>query len=102
MQRILIFVVVLIVVWRILASIGRRLAQREPGADSFSRFSPEARRRRRQWSDGTQGRVEELVECSRCGTFVPVGRALTGGDQSTYCSEECRHQGADASAHAGG
>jgi hypothetical protein len=101
MQRILIVVVVLIVVWRVLASIGRRLDQREPGADSFSRFSPEARRRR-QRTGGTQGRVEELVECSRCGTFVPAGRALTGGDQRTYCSEECSHPAADPSAHAGG
>jgi hypothetical protein len=102
MQRILVVVVVLIVVWRILASIGRRLTEREPGADSFSRFSPEARRRRRQWSEGAQGRVEELVECHRCGTFVPAGRALTSGDQSTYCSDECRRQATVTPTHAGG
>jgi len=92
MQRILIVVVMLLVVWRILASIGRRLAEKAPGADSFSRFSPEARRRRRQWSDESAGRVEELVECNHCGTFVPAGRAVTGGEREAFCSEDCRRQ----------
>ena len=92
MQRILIVVVVLLVVWRILASIGRRLSERAPGADSFSRFSPEARRRRKQRTDASQGGVEELVECSFCGTFVPAGRALTPGDREAFCSEECQRQ----------
>jgi len=100
MQRILIVVVVLLVLWRILASIGRRLAEKAPGADSFSRFSPEARRRRKQWPDGSQGGVEELVECTRCGTFVPSGRALTSGEDRIYCSEACRRQVPDASTHA--
>ncbi len=84
MQRILIVVVVLLVLWRILASIGRRLAEKAPGADSFSRFSPEARRRRQQWPDGSRSGVEELVECTRCGTFVPSGRALTSGEDRIY------------------
>ena len=92
MQRILIVVVVLLVVWRILASIGRRLGEKAPGADSFSRFSPEARRRRKQWSDASANGVEELVECSICGTFVPAGRALTSGDREAFCSEECQRQ----------
>ncbi|MDX2437323.1 MAG: PP0621 family protein [Acidobacteriota bacterium] len=101
MQRILIVVVVLLVVWRILAAIGRRLADRAPSADSFSRFSPEAKRRRTQWTGGSQKSVEELVECTRCGTFVPTGRALTSGEDRTFCSEECRRQSAAASPHAG-
>jgi hypothetical protein len=92
MQRILIVVVVLLVIWRILASIGRRLSERAPGADSFSRFSPEARRRRQQWSQGEADQVEELVECISCGTFVPVGRALSDGDTRIFCSEDCRHR----------
>ena len=96
MQRILIVVVVLLVVWRILASIGRRMAEKSPGADSFSRFSPEARRRRKQWSDASGNGVEELVECSCCGTFVPAGRALTSGERGAFCSEECRHQATGA------
>ncbi len=91
MQRILLVVIVLLVVWRILATIGRRLSEKAPGADSFSRFSPEARRRRRQWASGDGGNtVEELVECAVCGTFVPAGRALANGENRFLCSEECR------------
>ena len=97
MQRILLVIVVLLVVWRILATIGRRLSEKSPGADSFSRFSPEARRRRRQWSQSETGTVEELVECTTCGTFVPVGRALSDGASGVYCSEECRRQATAAS-----
>lgn len=91
MQRILLVVVVLLVVWRILAAIGRRLSERAPGADSFSRFSPEARRRRRQ-AGGDARAMEELVECAACGTFVPTGRALTDGSSRVFCSEDCRRQ----------
>ena len=98
MQRILLVVVVLLVVWRILASIGRRLSEKAPGADSFSRFSPEARRRRRQ--AGSDARtMEELVECTACGIFVPTGRALTDGDSRVFCSEDCRHQVRVSSEH---
>ncbi len=89
MQRILLVVVVLLVVWRVLAMIGRRLSEKAPGADSFSRFSPDARRRRRQWAESDANTVEELVECAACGTFVPAGRALAGGDSRFVCSEEC-------------
>lgn len=92
MQRILLVVVVLLIVWRILASIGRRLSEKAPGADSFSRFSPDARRRRRQWKAGDGGTVEELVECAACGTFVPAGRALRLRDARSVCSEECRRR----------
>jgi ribosomal protein L32 len=88
MQRILLVVIVLLIVWRILASIGRRLSEKAPGADSFSRFSPEARRRRQAGSDART--MEELVECTVCGTFVPAGRALTDGDSRVFCSEDCR------------
>lgn len=95
MQRILILVVVLLVVWRILSAFGRRLSEKAPNADSFSRFSPEARRRRQQWSGGENRKVEELVECSHCGTFVPSGRALAKDGGGAFCSEECRRQVAD-------
>ena len=98
MQRILLVVIVLLVVWRILASIGRRLSEKAPGADSFSRFSPEARRRRRQ--AGSDARtMEELVECVVCGTFVPAGRALTNGDSRVFCSADCRHKARVSSEH---
>lgn len=99
MQRILLVVAVLLVVWRILAAIGRRLSQKAPGADSFSRFSPEARRRRQQWMGGDTNKPEDLVECAACGTFVPAGRALSGGDDRVYCSEDCRHRARAASQH---
>jgi hypothetical protein len=101
MQRILLVVVVLLVVWRILASIGRRLSERAPGADSYSRFSPEARRRRKQWSDGSGGEAEELVECASCGTFVPIGRSLSSGDGAVYCSPACKSSRTGASGDAG-
>ena len=94
MQRILLVIVVLLVVWRILATIGRRLSEKSPGADSFSRFSPEARRRRRQGSQSETNTVEELVECATCGTFVPVGRALSDGASRVFCSEDCRRRAA--------
>ena len=99
MQRILIIIIVLLVVWRILASIGRRLSEKAPGADSFSRFSPEARRRRKQWSENETGTVEELVECTMCGTFIPVGRALADGRSRVFCSEECRQSERVAAEH---
>lgn len=99
MQRILLVVLVLLVIWRILATIGRRLSEKAPGADSFSRFSPEARRRRRQWSEGDARRVEELLECTVCGTFVPAGRALSDGNSRVYCCEDCRHQSRAAAEH---
>jgi hypothetical protein len=101
MYRILLIVVVLLVVWRVLATIGRRLSERAPGADSFSRFSPEARRRRRQWSGEQAGGVEELVECVQCGTFVPAGRALTAANRGSCCSEECRQKAVDSQDDAG-
>ena len=91
MQRILLVIVVLLVVWRILASIGKRLSEQAPGADSFSRFSPEARRRRQQ-SRGDARTMEELVECISCGTFIPTGRALTDNKNSAFCSEDCRQK----------
>ena len=101
MKRILLVVVVLLVVWRVLSAIGRRQAGMAPGADSFSRFSPEARRRRRQTSSA-RGGVEELVECPVCGTFVPAGRALPSGDGRFFCTETCRRADADGSHDDGG
>jgi hypothetical protein len=99
MQRILLVVVVLLVAWRILVAIGRSLTEKAPGADSFSRFSPQARRRRKQSSGHGAGEVEELVECAQCGTFVPSGRALPSGIGRVYCSEDCRDRAAVRSEH---
>jgi hypothetical protein len=101
MQRILLVVAVLLLVWRVLAAIGKRLVTRVPGADSFSRYAPEARRRRRQWSGRANGQLEELVECAVCGTFVPAGRALGGADGRSFCSRDCRERAAGGAADAG-
>jgi len=101
MQRILLVVAVLLLVWRVLAAIGKRLIERAPGADSFSRYAPEARRRRRQWSGQATGAVEELVECAGCGTFVPAGRALGGADGRSFCSDDCRERAAGGAVDAG-
>ena len=101
MQRILLIVVLLLIAWRVLAAFGRRLADQAPGADSFSRFSPEARRRRRQGPRGNQGTVDELVECTVCGTFVPAGRALSDGSGRVFCSQTCREQVGAGSQDAG-
>ncbi len=78
MQRILIVVVVLLVVWRLLAAIGRRLATKAPGADSFSRFSPEARRRRKQWTGGGQPPLKSSSNVSHAApSYRPAGRFRT-------------------------
>jgi hypothetical protein len=91
LQRILLVVLVLFVVWRILALFGRRTAREGHGADSYSRFSPTKRRRRREMSTReSSGSPEELVACSRCGTHVPVRRALTADGGRVYCGETCR------------
>jgi hypothetical protein len=37
-------------------------------------------------------RSEKLVQCARCGTWVPVGRALSARNDF-FCSEECRREG---------
>ena len=74
---------------------GQRRSEKAPGADSFSLYSPEARRRRKQWSNEQRGEVEELVECTCCGTFVPAGRTLTGAGGAPFCSDDCRSQVTD-------
>jgi len=102
MQRIVVVVIVLLVVWRILAGIGKRLAQRAPGADSFSRFSPQARRRRKRWAEDHGRRSDELVECAACGVFFPAREALTAGGDRVVCSEACRAKLAEASHRDGG
>jgi len=90
LQRIALIVLVLFVLWRILSAFGRRLGQDAPGADSFSRFSPEKRRRRRQRAAAEAEPPEELVACSWCGTYIPVQRALPAGDGLRVCGTECR------------
>lgn len=92
MPRIVLIVLALFVLWRLLSAIGRRLSNDGHGADSYSSFSPQARRRRRAASGSDSGRIapETLVQCASCATFVPRGRAVSAGDGAVACSEECR------------
>jgi hypothetical protein len=87
LQRILIVVMVLFVVWRLLAAWGRRMRGAQPGADSYSRFNPQQRRQRR---DQFREPPESLVACDVCGTMIPSGRALSAGDGATVCGPACR------------
>lgn len=88
LQRILIVVLVLYVVWRLLSAAGRRADRVAPGADSYSRFSPQKRRQRRESVKG----AERLVECPVCGTLVPAPRLLTTASGRAVCSDDCRRR----------
>lgn len=90
LQRILLIILVLYALWRIITAWGRRLGRESPGADSYSRFHPDKRRQRTR---GQETDPEQLVACSRCGTYVPARRALSAGGDSTFCSPECRDLG---------
>jgi len=91
LQRILFVVVLLLVVWRLLVAWGRRSGNQSHGADSYSRFSPNKRRRRRKWSQQrAQDAPEELVACAVCGTFVPTRKALGAGAGKVFCGPACR------------
>jgi hypothetical protein len=87
LQRILIVVLILFVVWRLLAMWGRRMRGAQPGADSYSRFNPQQRRQRREQF---RQPPEALVSCDVCGTMIPVGRALTAIGGGRVCGDECR------------
>ncbi len=91
LQRILLIILVLYALWRILSAWGRRLGKESPGADSYSRFNPSARRQRKSRFDVVDQSPEELVACSQCGTYVPSRRALTAGGGQFFCGEECRN-----------
>lgn len=100
LQRIVIIVIVLVVVWRIAVTMGRRRRETGFGADSYSRFSPLLRRRRREWSSRvTDEQPDHLVACRRCGTYVPSRRALAAGSGEVYCGPGCRDRVEAAKAH---
>ncbi len=88
MQRIIIIVAVLYLLWRVLAAVGRRSATTGRGAEDFSRFSGRSRDRRREAKDRQKTGVE-LVACQQCGTLVPSDRLLTSGNGVFCCSEPC-------------
>lgn len=91
MQRILIIVVILYVIWRVLYAYGRRMARQSQGAEDFSRFSGRRRARRGDGDGPGEGREQQLARCPGCGTYVPEERLLTASDGAAgYCSEACR------------
>jgi len=100
MQRIVIIVAVLYLLWRVLAAMGRRTVESGKGAEDFSRFNARSRDRRRAAKERQAANVE-LIACSHCGTFVPSDRALKSSIGAVCCSPECETalgSGADTSA----
>jgi hypothetical protein len=97
LSRILFVVVVLLVVWRLLAAWTARSRRSGLGADSYSRYSPNQRKRRREWArQSRETGPEKLVACSYCGTLVPAGKVLGSGDDAVYCQDSCRERAAAA------
>jgi hypothetical protein len=92
LQRVLVLVLLLYVVWRVVTAWGRRLRRESAGAESYSRFSSYRQRQRRREAAAQIRKPEELVECAQCGTYVPIRRVLTAGDGASYCSERCRER----------
>lgn len=82
MERLLLIVVVLYVVWRVLHSQGRHLLRTSRGADDFSRFSRDPRR---QFEEGAvEG--DRLMVCDRCGVVVSEAAAATGDGGERLCA----------------
>ncbi|RLE17853.1 MAG: hypothetical protein DRJ65_22190 [Acidobacteria bacterium] len=88
MQRIIIIVAVLYLLWRVLAAMGRRTVASGKGAEDFSRFNARSRDRRRVAKERQATNVE-LMACAHCGTFVPFDRALKSSEGVVCCSREC-------------
>lgn len=91
MSRIVFFVLALFVLWRLLSAMGKRGTSSGLGADSYSRYHPRERRRRMDLEDSSPPDTpEELFRCVQCGTYVPDGRVLKGGEDDVFCSRSCR------------
>ena len=88
MQRIVVIVAVLYVLWRVLTALGRRVSAAGKGSEDFSRFSVRSRDRRKEAKQRQTANVE-LIACANCGTFVPGDRALTAGKGVVCCSPQC-------------
>jgi hypothetical protein len=84
LQRILILVAALFLLWRAVVGWGRLKRKSQPGADAFSRYSWHRRDRQRR----ADPEPEQLIECEVCGTLVPASRALTHHAR-VCCSSEC-------------
>ncbi len=86
MRRLLIFITVLYVIWRVLIIIGSKLQKRAVASNPFGDFF-------RHGSTGGKDHEaggEPLVACSYCGTLLPASRALHGPHGAVFCSESCR------------
>lgn len=88
MQRIIIIVAVLYVLWRVLGAMGRRTAASGRGAEDFSRFNVRSKDRRRAAKERQAANVE-LIACARCQTLVPADRALSLSSGVVCCSRQC-------------
>ncbi len=89
LQRVLIIVLALYLIWRMLSAKGKRVHKSAAGAEDFSKFSGRSRERRMRQQ---RQRTEQLLPCSTCGTFVPSERALGDGGELVFCSELCREE----------
>ncbi len=89
MQRIIIIVAVLYVLWRVLTAMGRRTAASGKGAEDFSRFNARSRDRRRAAKE-RQAENVELIACTHCGTFIPSDRSLKSSEGVVCCSRKCQ------------
>lgn len=93
MPRIVFIVLALFVMWRVLSALGKRRVSDGFGADSFSRFSPRERGRRRSVDhDRSVESPEELIRCAQCGTYVPRGRVLPDESGGAFCGPPCRNE----------
>lgn len=88
MQRIIIIVAVLYVLWRVLGAMGRRSAAAGQGAEDFSRFNVRSKDRRRA-AKARQAEDVELIPCAHCQTLVPADRALSISSGVVCCSRQC-------------
>lgn len=85
MRRLLFFIIILYVVWRVLNIVGRRLRRRAGVANPFRRGAGQDADRRGK----TPATPEQLVSCARCGTLLPASRAVRGANGKIFCSYEC-------------
>jgi len=86
-RRLLVFIIVLYVVWRVLIIVGRRIQGKGGARRPFQEGFGSGREREKPGA----GRGERLVPCAGCGTMVPESRALGDAEGRFFCSERCRN-----------
>lgn len=85
------FFVVLIVILGLLALTAFRYRRQISMLIGFSRMIREARSgvAANREPKSINAEPKELVNCSRCGTWVPQDRAIRFDARTFYCSKEC-------------